>query len=196
MKHARTAFFCAAPGSLMALLLLAAPPRAAEPAPLKVLLLGDQGHHRPAVMARIMTRALARQGIKVDYTADVADLTADKLAGYDVLAIFRDSGDLPAAQEAALLAFVEGGKGLVAIHCASHCFRNSDRYTALVGGRFLRHGTDVFRARIVDAQHPAMHGVQSFASWDETYVHNQLADDLRVLMFRQEHGGYEPYTWV
>jgi putative membrane-bound dehydrogenase-like protein len=199
MKHARTGLLIAARMSLAilgALLILAAPPKAADAPPIKVLLLGDKGHHRPAVMARIMTRALAKQGIKVDYTADVTDLTAQKLAGYDVLAIFRDSGDLPAAQEAALLAFVEGGKGLVAIHCASHCFRNSDRYTALVGGRFLRHGTDVFRTTIIDAQHPAMRGVESFESWDETYVHNQLAADIRVLMTRREQDGYEPYTWV
>jgi putative membrane-bound dehydrogenase-like protein len=181
---------------VLALLLCAAPLPAAEPAPLSVLLLGDRGHHRPAEFAKVLTPALAKEGIRIDYTDDVADLTAARLAEYDALAIFRDSGDLPPAQEAALLDFVESGKGLVAIHCASHCFRNSDRYTALVGGRFLRHTTGVFRARILDAQHPAMQGVHSFESWDETYVHNQLAGDLRVLMVREEAGGYEPYTWV
>ena len=92
--------------------------------------------------------------------------------------------------------FVEGGKGLFALHCASNCFRNSDKYTALVGGRFLRHNTGTFRAKIIDAQHPAMRGLSSFESWDETYVHDQLAPDIRVLMVREEQGGYEPYTWV
>src|SRR4051812_19993234 len=75
----------------------------AQPEALRVLLLGDTGHHRPAVFAKILTPALAKQGIAVDYTADVADLTRDKLAQYDALAIFRDSGNLPAANEAALL---------------------------------------------------------------------------------------------
>jgi type 1 glutamine amidotransferase len=139
---------------------------------------------------------MAKVGIRLKYTDDVAALTAENLANYDALAIFRDSGDLPPKQEAALVEFIQGGKGLVAIHCASHCFRNSDRYTALVGGRFLRHGTGVFRARIIDAQHPAIRGVKSFESWDETYVHNQLAGDIRVLMVREEKDGYEPYTWV
>jgi putative membrane-bound dehydrogenase-like protein len=177
--------------------LLCAPwPRAAEPAPVAVLLLGDKGHHRPAEFARVLTPALARVEVRVTYTDDVASLTPENLAKYDVLAIFRDSGDLPPKNEAALLEFVESGKGLVAIHCASHCFRNSDRYTALVGGRFLRHGTGVFSVPIIDAQHPAMRGVHSFESWDETYVHDQLANDIRVLMAREEQGGYEPYTWV
>ena len=110
--------------------------------------------------------------------------------------IFRDHGDLPPKAETALLDFVEGGKGLFALHCASNCFRNSDKYTALVGGRFLRHDTGTFRAKIIDAQHPAMRGLSSFESWDETYVHDQLAPDIRVLMVREEQGGYEPYTWV
>jgi putative membrane-bound dehydrogenase-like protein len=184
------------PALLLAVLLCAVPARAAEPAPLAVLLLGDHGHHRPADFAKILTAALAKADIRVEYTDDVADLTAERLAKYDALAIFRESGDLPPKNEAALLDYVGGGKGLVAIHCASHCFRNSDRYTALVGGRFLRHTTGVFRARVLDAQHPALQGFHSFESWDETYVHNQVADDIRVLMVRDEAGGCEPYTWV
>ncbi len=178
-------------------LVLGAALTGAQPARLRVLLLGDTGHHRPADFAKILTPALAKAGIDVAYTKDVADLNPANLAKYDAVAIFRDSGDLPVKQEAALLDFVEGGKGLVAIHCASHCFRNSDRYIALVGGRFKRHDTGVFRARVIDAQHPAMAGVRSFESWDETYTHDQLADDLRVLMVRDERGGgCEPYTWV
>jgi putative membrane-bound dehydrogenase-like protein len=170
--------------------------RGAESAKLSVLMLGDHGHHRPAELARLLTPILGKAGIAVTYTPAVAALTPARLARYDVVLIFRDSGDLPADNEAALLQFVEGGKGLVAVHCASHCFRNSARYTSLVGGRFLRHGTAVFKARVVDAQHPALVGFHSFASWDETYVHNQLGDDLRVLMVRDDPAGAEPYTWV
>jgi putative membrane-bound dehydrogenase-like protein len=173
-----------------------APTRAAAPPPVAVLMLGSKCHHRPADMVPLLTPALAKAGIDVTYVEDVRALTPARLAKFDVVAIYRDDGDLPAEQETALLDFVEGGKGLVAIHCASHCFRNSDRYTALVGGRFHHHGTGTFRARILDAQHPAMAGVHSFESWDETYVHDQLADDILVLMGRDEAGRTEPYTWV
>jgi putative membrane-bound dehydrogenase-like protein len=172
------------------------PARAAEPARISVLLLGDKGHHRPAEFAKLLTPIFAKDGIDVTYTDDVEKLTPTNLAKHDAVAIFRDSGDLPAKPEAALVEFVEGGKGLVAIHCASHCFRNSVKYTALVGGRFWRHNTGVFRARIVDAQHPAMAGVKSFESWDETYLHNQIASDIRVLMVRDDQGRSEPWTWV
>jgi putative membrane-bound dehydrogenase-like protein len=182
---------------LAAALLAAAPAVSEEPAKLSVLMLGDDGHHRPADLAKLITPILAKDGINVTYEQEVeAALTPERLAKFDALLIFRDHGDLPAKAEAALMDFVEGGKGLFALHCASNCFRNSDKYTALVGGRFLRHNTGAFRAKIIDAQHPAMCGLSSFESWDETYVSDQLAPDIRVLMVREEQGGYEPYTWV
>jgi putative membrane-bound dehydrogenase-like protein len=177
-------------------MLLGEPSKAQEPAKLSVLLLGDKGHHRPADFAKVLTPVFAKVGIDVTYTDKVEDLTAENLAKYDAVAIFRDSGDLPVKNETALLDFIEGGKGLVAVHCASHCFRNSDRYGALVGGRFSKHETGVFRARVIDAQCRALEGFTSYEGWDETYVHDHLADDIRVLMVREEKGGYEPYTWV
>jgi len=165
-------------------------------AKLQVLMLGDEGHHRPAVMHRLVGAELRKQGIELGYTADVRDLNAENLKLYDCLLIFRDTGDLPAENEQALVDYLEGGRGLVAVHCASHCFRNSKKYTAIVGGRFDRHDTGVFRARIIDAQHPAMKDVSSFESWDETYLHNEVSEDRRVLMAREHADGYEPYTWV
>ncbi|MFO0808435.1 MAG: PVC-type heme-binding CxxCH protein [Gemmataceae bacterium] len=167
-----------------------------DEARLKVMVLGDRGHHRPHEFAKLIGEALGKVGIDTTFTVDVAELTPQTLAKYDALMIFRDSGDLPATNETALMDFVEGGKGVVAVHCASHTFRNSSRYTTLVGGRFWKHGTGTFSAKIIDAQHPAMRGLAPFSSWDETYRHNELGDDIRVLMAREESGGYEPYTWV
>ncbi len=165
---------------------------AAEPSPAantvrtSVLLYGDHGHHRPDAFAKAMTPALAKLGVDVTFTQEIGDINPKNLAKYDCLAIYGDSGELPAQAERAMLEFVEGGKGFVAIHCASHIFRNSQAYTALVGGRFWKHQTGVFRAEIIDAQHPAMRGVKSFESWDETYTHNELSEDRRVLMVRAQ----------
>ena len=165
--------------------------------PIKVLLLGDRtGHHRPEAMAMAITPPLEKLGIEITFTQNINDLNRATLAKYDCLAIYGDSGDLSSECEAAMLGYVEDGKGLVAIHCASNIFQNSQKYTALVGGRFWKHQTGVFTAQIIDAQHPAMRGVKSFESWDETYVHKELSDDRRVLMVRAHEGGYEPWTWV
>src|SRR5262249_15976517 len=98
------------------------PGRSDEPAKLQLLFLGYNGHHRPELFAKLLEPALAKEGIAITYSDNVASLTPQKLATLDAVAIFRDSGDLPPAEEAALVSFVENGKGLVAIHCASHCF--------------------------------------------------------------------------
>lgn len=148
-------------------------------------------------MFELLRPALESQRIEARYGEDAAAaFTPGALAAIDVVLIYKDDGQLGPEAERALLEFVEAGHGLVAIHCASHAFRNSDAYTRLVGGRFLRHGHEAFRATIIDAQHPALAGVSSFATRDETYVHNELAPDIRVLMVRPEGDGYEPYTWV
>jgi putative membrane-bound dehydrogenase-like protein len=185
----------------LALTLLGGTARAAQPAAgkqvrLKVLFLGDNGHHKPAARAADILPALAKAGIDVAYTDDLNDLNDANLARYDCLLIYANHTTIKPAQEAALLRFVEGGKGLAAIHCASYCFLNSPKYIALVGGQFKAHKTGIFRPKIVDTKHPAMKGVQEFEAWDETYEHHRLADDRHVLMVREGGTRREPWTWV
>jgi putative membrane-bound dehydrogenase-like protein len=163
---------------------------------LKVLFLGDNGHHKPAVRAADILAPLAKAGIDVAYTEDLNDLNDDNLARHDCLLIYANHTKIAPAQEAALLRFVEGGKGLVAVHCASYCFLNSPKYIALVGGQFKGHQTGVFRPKIVDGKHPAMKGVEEYEAWDETYEHHRLGDDLRLLMVRESGAKREPWTWV
>jgi uncharacterized protein len=92
-----------------------------------------------------------------------------------------------------LLKYVEDGGGFVAIHSASACFHNSEKFVALVGGQFRSHGAGVFRTRIAQPDHPVMRGFTGFESWDETYVHARHNEAGRtVLEYRED----EPYTWV
>ncbi len=55
----------------LAAVLTAASVLRAEPARLSVLMLGDDGHHRPADLAKLITPVLAKDGIDVTYTEDV-----------------------------------------------------------------------------------------------------------------------------
>ena len=135
-------------------------------------------------------------GIDVAYTDDLADLNSANLARYDCLIIYANHDAIAPDQERALLEFVEAGRGLVALHCASYCFRNSPKYVALVGGQFKSHTTGVFRVPIDKPGHPAMKGVKEFEAWDETYTHTKLSDDRETLMTRDDGGKGEPWTWV
>lgn len=111
--------------------------------------------------------------------------------------IYANTTRITSDQEKTLLDFVEGGKGLIAIHCASYCFLNSPRYVELVGAQFLRHGTGTFRTTVAAPEHPVMKGFSGFESWDETYVHTKHHDLSRaILEYRLEGTTREPWTWV
>jgi len=171
--------------------------QAAEPAKLKVLFLGDNGHHQPRARFGQLQPVLAKRGIDLVYTDKVTDLNPQTLAGYDALAIYANTESIAPAEEQALLDYVAGGKGLVPLHCASYCFLNSPKYIALVGAQFQRHGTGTFRTRIADADHPIMKGFGGFESWDETYVHHKHNDsDRTVLEYRADGDREEPWTWT
>lgn len=170
---------------------------------LNVLFLGDNGHHKPAERYLQLEPVLAERGIRLTYV-DVPEkvLTPENLAQYDGLLLYANIDRIEPAQADALLAFVEGGKGFIPLHCATYCFRNDDRIVALMGGQFKRHGGEVFSTVIAEPSHPVMAGFGGFSSWDETYVHTlHNPKDRTVLEYRvqgtQEQGqDREPWTWI
>jgi putative membrane-bound dehydrogenase-like protein len=171
--------------------------RAAEgPGTIRVLFLGDNGHHRPADRFKQLEPVLSKKNIELVYTESLDDLNPGKLAGFDCLLIYANHTQIAPAQERALLDFVERGGGFVPLHCASYCFLNSPKYIELVGGQFLSHGTGTFKETIVKPDHPIMSGISPIESWDETYVHTKHNPDRIVLAERRDDKGAEPYTWV
>src|SRR4051812_43192875 len=80
---------------------------------LRVLFLGDNGHHRPADRFKQLQPVLATNGIELVYTEDLADLNPAKLAGFDCLAIYANHTKISPEQERAMLDFVAAGGGLV-----------------------------------------------------------------------------------
>jgi hypothetical protein len=92
---------------------------------IRVLMLGDQGHHRPADLYRVLGPALSPYGIELTYIEDVAtSLSAKRLSEFDTLLIYANIDQLDAPQEQAMLDYVAQGHGIVPLHCASYCFRN------------------------------------------------------------------------
>ncbi|GAA4323176.1 hypothetical protein GCM10023149_23940 [Mucilaginibacter gynuensis] len=144
----------------------------------------------------MLASAVFKSGINITYTDELTDLNTENLAKYDALVIYANYDTIGKAEESALRAFVEGGKGLVPLHCASFCFRNSNWYVQAVGGQFKTHTTGRFPAVIVNSKHPVMKDVPAFETWDETYVHDKINPDKTVLTERVDGDHHEPYTWV
>ncbi len=185
------------PLSVLALVLLGPSLLQAEEKPIKILFLGDNGHHKPADRFRQLQPVLAKRGIDLSYTDKVEALSAKMLAGYDGLMIYANHTKWAPENEAALIEYVESGHGFIPLHCASYCFIDSKKYVDLVGAQFLRHNTGTFRTTIAEPFHPIMKGFKGFESWDETYVHTKHNEkDRTVLEYRTEGDKKEPWTWV
>jgi putative membrane-bound dehydrogenase-like protein len=176
-----------------------AKPSSTEVRHVKILFLGaptsNAPVHDPVERYRVLKKALGVDGINLTYTEDLADIRREVLDHYDGVLLYgnwKQNEPMDPAQEQALLSYVREGGAFLPIHCASACFGGSDAFVKLVGGRFKSHGEGVFRTTITNKNHPIMRGYSSFEAWDETYVHDRLNDDRKVLQVRDK----EPWTWV
>ncbi|MBL8821436.1 MAG: ThuA domain-containing protein [Planctomycetia bacterium] len=190
--------------SLAALLLLATASYAQN---LKLLYLGDNGHHQPRVRFHQLAPVMKARGIELVYTDQMKDLNPATLKEYAGLVVYANIDAISKEQAEALLSYVAEGKGFIPLHCASYCFRNNDEIVKLIGAQFKSHGTGTFRTVQAKVDHPILQGFTSFESWDETYVHSKHNEANRtVLEYRpltpnpSPRGGegnqMEPWTWV
>lgn len=164
---------------------------------IQILFLGHNSeHHHSEKYMPMLASALVTSGIQFAYTTDTNDLNDETLSKYDGLAIYANIDEITSGQERALLDFVASGKGLIPIHCASFCFRNSASYVDLVGGQFKSHKTGTFTAKLTSSGQSVISGIQEFETWDETYVHQKLNPSIDVLMERVDGNHKEPWTWV
>lgn len=194
-------------GAMFALLVallwvpLSANLRAEEP--IKVLLLGDNGHHRPSDFYRAIREPLSKNGVAIEYSENVNEsLSLDRLKQFDALMVYANINSVTPEQETALLEYVEKGGAYVPVHCASFCFLNSPKLIALTGGQFKEHGGERFRTAIVAPNHELMKGFEGFESWDETYIHHKHNPEGRTVLEVRRQGKLapgtteEPWTWV
>ena len=140
-------------------------PAAAAVAARHILYLTHSAGYRHEVLplsAQIL-QDIGRQSRAFDVTAtdDCAVVTRESLTRFDAV-VFFTSGDLPmsADQKAALLDFVQSGKGFVGIHSATDTFYGWPEYGALVGAYFDGHPWhQPVTLRVEDPSHPATAGL-------------------------------------
>src|SRR3954466_105585 len=187
---------------LLTLIILCIPARGADqpdqakPPRVKILFLGDNGHHVPLMRLRDIYSNFARRGIDFTYTDRLQDITPQNLARYDALFVYANTERIDAQTEKAILDYVRAGHGYIPVHCASYCFLNSKPLTELTGARFKSHGTGTFKETFAAPDNEILKGLKPIESWDETYVHEMHNDnDRTILAYRVDDRGKEPYTW-
>ena len=85
-------------------------------------------------------------------------------------------------QERAIVDFVEGGGGLLALHNATGLYPEGGPYLNLLGGTYDGHGPlERFRVMVTDPLHPITRGVVEYEVADEQ--HTPIPDRHKVNIF-------------
>jgi putative membrane-bound dehydrogenase-like protein len=174
-------------------------PAAGAPRPLKLLFLGDgDGARQSPGLFAALAPALARRGIQLTHVWTPAEaLTSEMLRDYDALLVYGDHQTITPAQEQALVNFVDGGKGLVALNAAAEMFPSSTAYAGLIGARGERKGSGEFTAARAEGAGAVLSGIEPFAATDDRYAFTPASAGGRtVLLERIENGVRTPQAWL
>lgn len=162
----------------------------------KVLFLVGGPYHDQPELYPILQKVLEDTGeFTVTLSRDLDQFKAENIKNYDLVIIYATRLTLNKEQEDGLVGFVEAGKGLVGIHCATDTFRESDAYWKLVGGRFRTHGNETFKVNVTGKSHPVVKGMSSFDISDETYTDDFNPDSKVIVLMRRDKDS-EPAAWV
>ena len=160
------------------------------------LFIGDQDSNETSIRATSLAQHLGPQGIHLNYTTDLNTLTPGYLGLFDGIIIHAAPEQLTSNQEAALLQFIEGGKGLLAIHHASAAFQQNPSYSRLIGAQYASEEPDTLSPYLSGTAHPVTAGLPPFATPDILIRHTFPNPDRNILMEQPGAGNPEPVTWT
>lgn len=183
---------CRSASALLILALFSTAISAAEPV-LKFLFLGDNGAHQPSTRLRTLAPVMMDRGIQLFYTEELSALTVENLRRYNGILIYADIEEIPRTTEKALLDYVRGGGGLLALHSAASSFRNSDAYRALLGAQHGDRQSGEVKTTLATPVHPLMSGFRTFESWEETEFAPRSGKSDRIVLERRNQ---DPWTWI
>jgi len=172
--------------------------------PVRVLLFSGTGWYRHPeipVTNGWLVRTLGEAGYQVDVTETPADLSRDRLAGYDVL-LMNNSNELTtilsAPQRQAIEEWYQQGKSIVALHAALVHQTKWDWFYDLAGCDFDSDSTFQKARVVVDPaakDHPAVsgHGTEFWYEADWTN-HDRVVTGLPgvTVLLRVDESTYDP----
>ncbi|NLN75837.1 MAG: ThuA domain-containing protein [Armatimonadetes bacterium] len=183
---------------LVVLLLLSIPAWGSEvrQAPSKALMMVGGPHHDNPDLYPILKNFMEATGdFTVTISRDLDQFKADNIKNYDLIIMYTTRLTPTPDQEKGLLDFVAGGKGFVGIHCATDTFLESDAYWKMVGGRFTRHGNELFKVNITGKSHSIVRTMSAFEVKDETYCDDFHPESKLITLARRDKDS-EPVAWV
>lgn len=135
----------------------------------------------------------------------------ERAKDFDVLVSYDMWQEITEEAKADLLAWVQSGKGFLAMHHCLASYQAWDDYARLIGGRYhlrewtrdghpqpastYRHNVE-FRVRVVDLDHPVTRGVNDFTIHDETYGGFEVKPDVTPLLKTDEPTSGPVIAWA
>ncbi|MFC4529659.1 ThuA domain-containing protein [Sphaerisporangium dianthi] len=163
-----------------------------------VILSGGLAHDFPAT-SRALAEVLTEAGVRSRITDDIAgSLSADPrpdLITVNALRCHDDGGwarsqgavpfSLPGAARAAVLAHLDRGGGVLAVHAASICFDDWPAWRGLLGAAWVwgsSYHPPLGPAEIkIHDEHPIVEGLDDFELIDEIYSDLDVSPEVRPL---------------
>lgn len=167
----------------------------------EVLFIGYQenGHHSPRHLYTFLQPSFTTLNLNVTFRNSTV-IDDSVLEPYDAVMLY---GNLRSWQTTTtwpevptLIRYVEGGGAFVPLHVAAACFRFTQPFAALVGGRFKIHNYGVVSPDNTVPKHPIIKNLPTLTATDETYRFKEENPDREILQTYYESEANHNWTWT
>jgi len=162
----------------------------------KVLLITNGIFHPPLLGCLNLRKSISRL---VDYqfhNLSSMERLPENLNDYSVMVIYFHHNKISDLALNKFDDFVVNGGGVLAIHSATASFKKTDRFTDILGGKFIGHGpVETFVVTPVAPESHIFHGIPEFQVSDELYIHD-LQPDIETHFTALHDEVQVPMVWT
>jgi type 1 glutamine amidotransferase len=158
--------------------------------PKKILIYTHNGkgyvHENIASSVEALKKLCAAQGYETESTDNPGIFTAENLKKFNCIIFSNTNNEAfdTEDQKQAFVNYIHQGGGFVGIHSASGSERQWPWFSAMLGGKFVRHPKlQKFPIKVVDHNHPSTRFLGETWAWeDECYYIDQLNPDIHIVL--------------
>ncbi len=165
----------------------------------KNILLVSDGWFHPSIMGRFwLSYALTQPGAgyQFKWIRSLEAILPIDLTAFQALVLYFHHDTISEAALAKFDAFISDGGGALAVHSVTASYRNQDRFTQILGGKFVSHGPIGSIQITPNANRmPIFKGISGFSVKDECYIH-ALQPDIKAQFSTLVEGQRVPMVWV
>lgn len=165
--------------------------------PKNILMISD-GKIHPPLMGRFWLRYMlaGMQGFKFAWVNSMENLLELDLTSFHGMVLYFHHKKISRTALDAFEAFVTGGGGVLAIHSATASFKDADRFTDILGGKFTGHGpVETFTLTPASTESQIFNSIPEFQVTDELYLHD-LQPDIETHFTTLYEGQPVPVVWT